>query len=149
MVPHVIEPSIGVDRPLLALLFESYRKEKDRVVLSLPPHLAPVHVAVFPLLKNDKTLVKRAMLLDGLVALSGFVSFYDESGSVGKRYRRMDEIGCPLCITVDHQTLKDSTVTLRDRDSMKQIRVKESALADAIYKFFTGTKFEKLGKLVK
>lgn len=128
LVPHVIEPTFGVDRTVLALLCEHYAEDGDRVVLKLPPHLAPVKVAVFPLLANKPELVEKAraiylMLLEaGSWKLEAAVA-WDDRGNIGKRYYSQDEIGTPWCVTVDHQTLEDDTATIRDRDSMKQERI--------------------------
>ncbi len=136
-IPHVIEPTFGVDRHAMAVLSNSYCEDEQggekRVFLKLPTNLAPVKVAVFPLLKNKPELVKKArevykMLKNpepntGATFLQGAV-MWDDNGNVGKRYRRQDEIGTPECITIDFQTLEDDTVTIRDRDTTKQTRVK-------------------------
>ena len=124
--PYVIEPSVGVERIVLALLSESYREEKDkegiRIFLSLSPRVAPVKVAIFPLLKNKPELVNQAKkIYEDLKTC--FNVAWDDIGNIGKRYRRQDEIGTPWCITVDFDTLEDKTVTVRDRDTMKQERV--------------------------
>lgn len=131
-LPHVIEPSFGVERLVLALLTAAYTEDEQggekRVFLKLPAEIAPVKVAVFPLLKNKPELVKKArevykMLKDEL----GEVMF-DDNGNIGKRYRRQDEIGTPHCVTVDFDSLRDNDVTLRDRDTTKQQRVKINEL---------------------
>jgi glycyl-tRNA synthetase len=137
IVPHVIEPAVGVDRIFLAVLCAGYAEEdvKDekgaverRVVLRLSPRLAPVKVAVFPLLKNKPELVARAREIYGRLKRR-YAVFYDESGAIGRRYRRQDEIGTPWCVTIDFETIeKDGTFTLRERDSMQQRRVDEAAL---------------------
>jgi glycyl-tRNA synthetase len=136
-IPHVIEPSAGVDRTVLALICEAYSEDQapdekgkmeTRTVLRFHPRVAPVKCAVFPLLKNKEPLVAKAREILDLLRPHMFV-FYDESGAIGRRYRRQDEIGTPFGITVDFETLgeKDEalrdTVTLRERDSMKQERV--------------------------
>jgi len=136
-IPHVIEPSAGVDRMVLALLCQAYHEEtvtdekgksESRVVMKFHPRIAPIKVGVFPLLKNKPDLVKKAKEIRDLLRPYMTV-FYDEGGAIGRRYRRQDEIGTPYCITIDFETLgeRDSTlkdtVTLRDRDSMKQNRV--------------------------
>jgi len=129
-IPFVIEPSAGVERPILAFLIDAYHEEKDesgelRIVLKLHPCLAPVKLAVFPLLKNNEELVKTAKnIYNNLKKNISFPIDYDEAGSIGRRYRRQDEIGTPWCLTIDHQTLKDETITIRERDTMKQERVK-------------------------
>jgi len=123
-VPHVIEPSVGVGRLVLATLLSSYKKEsvdgEERTVLQLPHHLAPFKVAVLPLVNK---LTDKAEEVFGAVS-PHFHTDYDTAGSIGKRYRRQDEIGTPFCITVDYDTLEDESVTVRDRDSMSQERVK-------------------------
>ncbi len=125
-VPYVVETSIGLDRMFLALLSYAYTEEtledgSQRVVMKLPPFLAPTKVAVFPLTKKDGLPEKARAIMDGLKY--DFMCFYEEKDTIGKRYRRHDAIGTPYCVTVDHQTLEDNTVTLRERDSMKQERV--------------------------
>ncbi|MCH7729992.1 glycine--tRNA ligase [Patescibacteria group bacterium] len=120
--PWVIETSGGVDRTALFFLIDAYHKDKDRVVLRLHPKLAPYKVAVFPLLANKPKLVEKARKVFGKLRLS-FHSAWDERGNIGKRYYAQDEIGTPWCVTVDFDTLKDDTVTIRDRDSTKQQRV--------------------------
>ncbi|PYJ27903.1 MAG: glycine--tRNA ligase, partial [Verrucomicrobia bacterium] len=136
-IPHVVEPSAGVDRTVLALICEAYvedqapdekGKMETRVVLRFHPRMAPIKCAIFPLLKNKEPLVAKAKEVVELLRPHMYV-FYDESGAIGRRYRRQDEIGTPFCVTVDFETLgeKDAalrdTVTLRERDSMKQERV--------------------------
>src|SRR5256714_10216350 len=136
-IPHVVEPSAGVDRTVLALICEAYSEDQapndrgemeTRVVLRFHPRVAPIKCAIFPLLKNKEPLVAKAKAIVDLLRPHMFV-FYDESGAIGRRYRRQDEIGTPFGITVDFETLgeKDSalidTVTLRERDSMKQERI--------------------------
>ena len=117
---------MGVDRTLLVLLADAYREEEvegeKRVLLALKPKLAPLKAAVFPLVKKDG-MPEIAMKLMGDLRSSGIPSFYDQSGAIGRRYRRQDEIGTPWCITVDGQSTEDATVTVRDRDSLEQERV--------------------------
>ncbi len=123
VVPYVAaEPSQGLDRAFLAFLIDAYTVEKDRVVLKLNPKLAPIKIAIFPLVNKDK-LPEVAMKIYNLLK-DKYPIFYDTSGSIGRRYRRMDESGTPFCLTIDHDTLKDKAVTVRHRDSMKQKRVK-------------------------
>lgn len=122
IVPDVIEIAFGVDRPFYALLdLAFFRRETDtqRTVLSLPPKICPIQVGVLPLVKKDGLPEKAREIL---TTLKNFRTYYDESGSIGKRYSRLDAIGVPFCITIDHQTLKDNTITIRERDSLKQIR---------------------------
>ncbi len=122
-LPYVIEPSVGVGRAILAFLLDSYDEEGKRIVLKLHPKLAPYKVAVFPLLANKPELVKKAKEIYKDLKIS-FVSIYDGRGNIGKRYFAQDEIGTPFCITVDFQSLKDNTVTVRNRDTTKQERIK-------------------------
>ncbi len=143
-VPFVIEPSAGLDRAVLALLCEAYHKEdlgegKQRVVLRLKPHLAPIKVAIIPLAKNNPHLVAKTREIYALIKSWGLGKVkLEEIGNVGKAYRRHDEIGTPLCITVDFETLEDpqSSVTVRDRDSMQQERVALEQLDGYIHAFF-------------
>jgi glycyl-tRNA synthetase len=128
MVPFVIEPSAGVDRAILAILNEAYHlekiDEKERVVLKLKPHLSPIKAAVIPLKKNDeKIVVKAKEIKNKLQSLGLGRVLFENSGNIGKNYRRHDEIGTPICITIDFETLEEETVTIRDRDTMSQKRV--------------------------
>jgi glycyl-tRNA synthetase len=139
-VPNIIECSGGIGRTMLAALISAYREEKDkngvRVVLSLNPRLSPYKTAVFPLLANNPDLVKKAKQV--YEALKKFlIVAWDDIGNIGKRYRRQDEIGTPWCLTIDHQTLKDKTVTIRDRETMKQERIKIEKLKDYFNKLLT------------
>ena len=125
-VPYVVETSIGVDRMVLQVLSSAYREEQlengeSRVVLAFPPALAPVKVAVMPLVKKDGLPDVAQRIIDQLKY--DFNVVYDEKDSIGKRYRRQDAVGTPFCVTVDHQTLEDGTVTVRHRDTMQQERV--------------------------
>lgn len=126
LIPHCIEPTFGADRTVLAALVSAYTEEETaegdvRVVLKFTPALAPVKVAVLPLMKKDGLAEKAEAIFAALS--EDYNADYDEAGSVGKRYRRQDEIGTPYCITVDYDTLKDDTVTVRERDSMEQVRL--------------------------
>lgn len=127
-IPHVVEPSFGLERTVLSILLDAYSEDKSpssrgRLVLKLKPHIAPYKAAVFPLLKNNKVLVDKAkQVFDGLKRTLSVA--WDDRGNIGKRYYSQDEIGTPWCVTIDHQTLKDDTVTIRDRDTTKQERVK-------------------------
>ena len=131
--PYVVEPSVGVDRLFLAILTESYTKEKlendERIVLKIKPFLAPYKAAVFPLLK--KVHSEKALEIYQMLAKELSVT-YDETASIGKRYRRQDAIGTPFSITVDDETLNDNMVTVRDRDTMEQVKVKVEDLANYI-----------------
>lgn len=143
-IPHVIETSAGLDRTILAVLAEAYDEDEmngeKRVVLRFAPRMAPVKVAVFPLLRNKPELVAKAReiyknLKTSNVQLS---TVFDDNGNIGKRYRRQDEIGTPFCVTVDFQTLEDDTVTLRDRDTGKQERVLTSKLTGFLKRSILG-----------
>ena len=127
-VPHVIEPSFGVERALMAVLSSAYREDEQngskRVYLALPEHLAPVKFAVSPLLKNKPELVEKAReIYDNLSKKNPGRVMWDDNGNIGKRYRRQDEIGTPHCVVIDFQTLEDDTVTIRERDTTEQRRV--------------------------
>ncbi|MDE0342914.1 MAG: glycine--tRNA ligase [Deltaproteobacteria bacterium] len=133
-IPYVIEPSAGVDRPLLAFLVDAYDEEEvegeRRVVLRLDPRLAPFKAGVYPLLRKDGHPERAQEIRD--ILKEHFPVVYDQAGSIGRRYRRQDEIGTPFGITVDHDTLKDQTVTLRDRDAMTQVRIPVDRLVEEI-----------------
>ncbi len=134
-IPHVIEPTFGVERTVLALLCDAYDEEQlengeMRTVLHFHPRIAPVKVAVFPLMKKEP-LAEKATHVFKLLQ-KHWLCEYDESGAIGKRYRRQDELGTPFCLTIDFDTLENDTVTLRDRDSMKQERVPISQLVEIL-----------------
>ena len=128
VLPHVFEISMGIDRSLYTMIEHRLRedKENDRVVLSLEPYLAPIHVGVLSLVKKDGLAEKTDEIY--LMLRKKYDAFLDHSGAIGRRYRRLDEIGAPFAITIDHQTLEDQTVTIRNRDSMSQERIKISDL---------------------
>jgi len=134
-VPHVIEPSYGIDRILYFLLEHNYvegkKKEEEYTILKLNPVVASIKVGVFPLIGDDKLIVV-AKEIDSTLRKEGITTFYDENGTIGRRYARMDEIGTPFCITVDHDTLNDKKVTVRDRDTTKQERKKIQEVASYI-----------------
>lgn len=124
-IPHVIEPSFGINRVLLCLLTEAYTEEEDgRVVLKFSKKIAPYQVAVFPLVANKPDIVEKAKQVHLSLLESGVRTAWDDRGNIGKRYLSQDEIGTPSCVTIDYQTLEDDTVTIRDRDTKKQVRVK-------------------------
>ena len=137
-IPYVIEPSAGVDRGILAILNEAYTEEsldngKNRVVLKLKPHLSPIKVAVIPIKKNDPTIVEFSKeIKTNLQRLGLGRIIFENTGNIGKSYRKHDEIGTPICITIDFDTLEDRTVTVRDRDSMDQKRVKVDDLENLL-----------------
>ena len=128
-IPWVIETSGGVDRATLFFLIDAYCEEEERVVLRLDPRLAPIKVAVFPLLANKENLVEKAKKVYNLIKGDYLIAF-DDRGNIGKRYFSQDEIGTPFCVTIDFQTLADETVTVRERDSKKQERVSIDRLKD-------------------
>ncbi len=141
VVPFVIEPSAGVDRAVLAILNEAYNTEevdgKERVVLKLKPHLSPIKAAVIPLKKNDENIVAKAKEIKTKLQKLGLGRvLFENSGNIGKNYRRHDEVGTPVCITIDFETLEENTVTIRDRDTMKQKRISEKELEAEFKKLF-------------
>ena len=141
MVPFVIEPSAGVDRAVLAILNEAYNVEKvddkERVVLKLKPHLSPIKAAVIPLKKNDEKIVAKAKEIKNKLQKLGLGRvLFENSGNIGKNYRRHDEVGTPVCITIDFESLEENTVTIRDRDTMKQKRISETRLEEEFKKLF-------------
>ena len=147
-IPYVIEPSGGVDRATLAFLCEAYcedeapdehGKPQKRTVMKLHPRLAPVKVAVFPLVKKEGMPEVATGIYESLKA-AGVACFYDEKGAVGRRYRRQDEAGTPFCVTVDGQTLQDQTVTIRDRDSLAQDRIAADAVVEYVRERVGGVK---------
>jgi len=135
-VPYVVETSIGVDRMFLAILSHAYCEEKlddgsERVVLRIPPMLAPIKAAVLPLVKKDGLPEKAREIMD--ILKQDYMCQYDEKDAIGRRYRRQDAIGTPYCITIDHQTLTDNCVTIRERDSMQQARIPVDNISKIVY----------------
>jgi glycyl-tRNA synthetase len=130
-MPYIIETSAGVDRTLLTCLIDAYEEQEERVVLHLSPKIAPIKAAIFPLVKRDgmPEIAHRV----AAILRPHFKVFYDESGSIGRRYRRQDEIGTPYGITVDSETLTTQTVTVRERDSMVQERVSIERLLEKLH----------------
>ena len=145
VVPFCIEPSAGVDRGVLAVLTEAFTKEKlengnERIVLKLKPHLSPIKVAVIPLAKNNPAIVEKALLIKKELQSLGLGRvLFENSGNVGKSYRRHDEVGTPICVTVDFETIEKepASVTVRDRDSMTQERIEVKDLADYVRKYYS------------
>ncbi len=134
-IPYVVETSIGLDRMFLAIVSNAYREEKledgsERVVMNIPPALAPVKVAVLPLMKKDGLPEKGREIFDALKY--DFLCQYEDKDAIGRRYRRQDAIGTPYCITIDHQTLQDNTVTIRERDSMQQERIPVDKISSVV-----------------
>lgn len=147
IIPRVIEPSQGLDRAFLAILYDAYQEDTERgnIVLKLHPNLVPIQIGIFPLVNklNEKAReIYESLRFD-------FICQYDKSGSIGRRYARADEQGVPIAITVDFETLDNSTITLRDRDSTKQIRLPLEQLNNAITQILAGKKLEELGKLIE
>jgi len=122
VLPHVIEPAVGINRLFLMALLDAYREESGRVFLQFAPKLAPYQIAVFPLLANKPELISQAQAIFKELK-SGFNVYWDDRGNIGKRYRYQDEIGTSYCVTVDFESLEDKAVTVRERDTMKQVRV--------------------------
>jgi len=143
VVPHVIEPSYGVDRILYAILDHAYHKEGDYVRLHLPGKVAPVKIAVLPLVGKDGLDTAAMEIYEELTAI-GISCHYDDSGSIGRRYARMDEIGTPFCVTVDYDTLKDDTVTIRDRDSSEQVRIGKERVKSVATRISQDLSFEEV-----
>lgn len=148
-IPHVVEPSFGSDRLLYVALEYAYRVKKNRAVLSFPRDIAPIQVGVYPLVSKDG-LVEKALEVHKLLVNEGFVVDFDEAGSIGRRYARADEIGIPLGITVDYDTLSDGTITIRDRDTWRQVRSQIKDLPELLHKYFRGRiNFKDMGKMLK
>jgi glycyl-tRNA synthetase len=142
VVPHVIEPSSGLERIIMALLETAYAEEtwmdekseaQERTLFKFNSYIAPFQIAVFPLVSRDP-LVERAREICTILKDNNFWNIYDAKSSIGRRYRRVDEVGVPFAITVDYQTLEDSTVTIRERDSMKQERYSIQDLVEYLKK---------------
>ncbi len=145
-LPHVIEPSFGIDRLVYIALEFAYSRLKSRTTLKLPIDIAPIQLAVYPLIAKKNLTAKSRKLYTTLVK-EGFEAEYDEAGSIGRRYARADEAGTPLCITVDYQTLDNNTVTIRDRDTREQVRANVDYLPSRLTAYFRGTEnFEGLGE---
>jgi glycyl-tRNA synthetase len=148
-VPHVVEPSFGVDRLFYVVLEYAYKIKEDRVILSFPRTIAPIQVGVYPLMSKDG-LDNAAIEIRKTLTCEGLMVEYDETGSIGRRYARADEAGIQLGITIDYETLEDNTVTIRDRDSWRQVRTPIKDLPELLHSYFQGKKnFEALGTLIK
>lgn len=155
IVPHVIEPSFGIDRIIYSVLEHAYREEmveeenETRIVLGLKPEIAPIQVAILPLLTRQE-LIEPARKIESSLRKKGIMVSYDDSGTIGRRYRRNDEIGTPYSITIDYDTLEDATVTIRDRDSMEQVRSRIDTIADIVHDLIRGNiAFEDAGSPVE
>jgi len=149
VIPRVIEPTFGMERVFLAIITKAYTYDDERknVVLKIPAKLSPVKAAVFPIIKSPEYEEIAKHIVNNLK--KDFNVVYDKSGSIGKRYARNDEIGTPMCITIDDQTIKEKTVTIRDRNTTKQIRVKIKDLKKIINKVINGKELIKLGKIIE
>jgi glycyl-tRNA synthetase len=151
IVPNVIEPSYGMDRILYSLLEHTYSEKKDDKgeeyrILKFNPQIAPIKVGVFPLMGRDGLDVK-ARDIEQKLKVQKIMTIYDESGSIGRRYARMDEIGTPFCVTVDYESLEQDDVTVRERDSTEQVRVKIDELPGKLMSLIDGNiVFNELGK---
>jgi len=141
IIPHVVEPSFGVDRLVYSVLIHALETDtvdgEERSFLELPASMAPTTVAVFPLMTKDG-LDDRARSIAGRLRAEGFEVSYDDTGNIGRRYRRQDEVGTPYCVTVDSETQEDDTVTIRERDSTAQTRVSTAELPEAIRRLVDG-----------
>jgi glycyl-tRNA synthetase len=145
-IPHVVEPSFGCDRLFYVALEYAYTLKDDRVVMGFPRTIAPTQLGVYPLMSKDG-LMEKAEEIRRLLTAESFTVEFDEAGSIGRRYARADEAGIPLGITIDYDTLKDATVTIRDRDSWKQVRAKINDLPSILHSYFQGkTNIDDLGK---
>ena len=148
ILPHIWEISAGVDRTLFAIIDSCLKQGKEGLYLSLNPKIAPYNCAIFPLI-NKGEISEFSKKIEDNLKKQWLDVFYDGSGSIGRRYARMDEIGVPFCITVDGDSLKQKDVTIRNRDNQKQIRVKISELPEIIRGLINGEIiFEKAGKLI-
>ena len=144
-IPYTIEPTFGSDRLFYVAFEYAYRVKDDRTLLSFPRDIAPIQVGIYPLVSKDG-LSEKALELLKMLLNEGFVAEYDEAGSIGRRYARADEVGVPLGITVDYDTLKDETVTIRDRDTWNQVRSRIGELPELLHKYFRWKiSFEELG----
>ncbi len=147
-IPHVIEPSFGLERVFYAVLEYAYTEYEGRAILKLPIAVAPIQIAVYPLVTKDG-IPEKALEVYKRLLNSGFDVYYDDSGSIGRRYVRSDEMGIPLALTLDYQTLQDDTVTLRNRDNWRQVRTSINGIEDKLRSFFAGKiPFEALGEPV-
>ena len=135
-IPQILEIAFGIDRIIYTLLETGFNVEDERINLKLKPELAPNTVAVFPLVRNKKNIKNLALKIHNGLLEHRIGSFFDVAGSIGKRYRRQDELGTSVCVTVDYDSLEDNTVTIRDRDTMKQLRIKIPKLPEEIQKKF-------------
>ncbi|MDP8003404.1 MAG: glycine--tRNA ligase, partial [Caldisphaera sp.] len=149
-IPHVIEPSFGTDRLLYVAMEYAYRESNGRIILSFPRYLSPAEAVVLPLIEDDDKLINKAKSVYSLLVSEGFSVIYDDNGSIGKRYARYDEIGVPADFTIDYQSLEDNTITMRDRDTWKQVRININDISSALRKFiYNSSDIKELGKEVE
>jgi len=148
LMPHVLELSFGVDRNIYALFELAYKEEKDRDVMIFPRRVSPFDAGIFPLVNKDR-LPEKARDVKNILQEAGFNIFFDATGSIGRRYRRIDEAGVAAGITIDYDSLSKEDVTMRDRDTMKQIRVGIKELPVVLKDFINGRPLSKLGVVVK
>ncbi len=139
IVPNVLEIAFGIERPLYCLIDNSFQEgeERDTNWLKFPPEVAPIQVAVFPLMGKPELMGPATEIFEGIVE-SGLITQFDQSGSIGRRYRRQDEVGTPFCVTIDYDTLENGTITIRDRDSMEQVRVHRDQLVGTLRNLVRG-----------
>ncbi|MHA2002986.1 MAG: glycine--tRNA ligase [Candidatus Thorarchaeota archaeon] len=137
VVPEVLEIAFGVERPFFCIIDNSYVEDEERTWLKFPAEIAPIQVAVFPLMGKDELLGPARKIYNEIMD-SGLITYFDRSGSIGRRYRRQDEVGTPYCVTIDYDSLEDQTVTVRDRNSMEQVRVKDSDLVSVLQQLVKG-----------
>jgi glycyl-tRNA synthetase len=137
VVPNVLEIAFGVERPLFCHIDNAYAEDSERVWLRFPPNIAPIQVGVFPLMGKPELTGPSHEIYDEILD-SGLTTYLDSTGSIGRRYRRQDEIGTPFCVTVDYDSLSDKTVTVRDRDTMEQVRVLRSDLVGILRSLVRG-----------
>jgi glycyl-tRNA synthetase len=148
-IPHVVEPSFGSDRLFYVALEYAYGAKEDRVVMAFPRSIAPVQVGIYPLMSKDG-LAEKAQEVHRQLTQEGFTADFDEAGSIGRRSARADEAGIQLGITIDYDSLSEETVTVRDRDSWKQVRSQIKELPQLLHKYFQGKlNFEDLGTLIE
>jgi glycyl-tRNA synthetase len=148
-IPHVVEPSFGSDRLVYIAVEFALKSMENRTVLSFPRDIVPTQIGIYPLVRKNG-IPEKAKGVHQLLVKEGFLAEYDESGSIGRRYARADEVGTPLGVTIDYRTLEDDTVTIRDRDTWKQVRNKTERLLGLLHGYFRSKlDFEDLGELVK
>jgi len=133
-IPQILEIAFGIDRIIYTLIESSFKVEEGRIILKLQSNLSPNTVAVFPLVRNKENIMNLSLKVHRTLLKNRINSFFDSAGSIGKRYRRQDELGTPFCITIDYESLDDNTVTIRERDSMNQTRVNIATISELIKK---------------